>query len=57
MNIPLNQACLTCGSMDYLEHALVGETLSRETLLDLGMELENGDDVLICFACYLELGQ
>ncbi len=57
MSIPLNQACLTCGSMDYLEHAVVGETLPRETLLNLGMELENGDDVLICFACYLELGQ
>lgn len=57
MKIPLNQACLACGSVDFLERAVVGETLSRAALEALGMELKDGDYVLICFSCYLELGQ
>ncbi len=57
MNIPLNRACLACASMDFLELVMVGETISRETLQALGMDLQEGDAVLICFSCYLELGE
>lgn len=55
--LPLNQACLACGCIDFLEPAVVGETLGKKTLEGLGMKLNDGDDVFICFACYLELGQ
>lgn len=57
MALPLNQACLTCGSMDFLEPVTVGETLCKKRLEGLGIPLNEGDDVLICLVCYVELGQ
>ncbi len=57
MNIPLNQTCLACGDTDYLKRVIVGETLPRAILDKMGIELEDGDYVLICFNCYQELGQ
>ncbi|NLJ56555.1 MAG: hypothetical protein GX334_05825 [Firmicutes bacterium] len=50
---PLN-TCLTCGSRDFLETAIVGETLSIEKLAAGGIHLDVGEEVFICFNCLLE---
>ncbi len=51
---PVNSTCVTCGSRDYLEPAIVGETLCAEKLAASGMLLDRGEEVYICFNCLLE---
>ncbi|GEM_PF-1682901 len=51
----LNNSCITCGCVDFLVGEVVGVTLCREALKKLGLELEEGDQVLVCKECLMEL--
>lgn len=54
-SIPLNSSCFTCGSRDFLEIAIVGETISQNALKERGIFLEEGDEVFICWECLPEV--
>jgi len=55
VSIPINFSCLTCGTLDGLKRAIVGATISKETLDKMGIPLEEGEEVLICQECFFEL--